>query len=191
MTEPADWKDIDHIMDEVVISEEEIQQRVRELGREISQAYEGKQILLVGILRGAFVFMADLIRHIDPAVTVDFMLVSSYEGTESSGHVRILKDTKDTITDLHVLIIEDIVDTGQTYASLRDTLLPRDPASLRICTLLNKPSRRVVDVDVDFQGFEIGDQFVVGYGLDYQEFHRETPFIFVPTPEAQRRLDEP
>lgn len=190
MTEDLAWKKRDQIIDQVVLDESTIQRKVSELAETINEEYEDQELLVVGILRGAFVFMSDLIRHIDLPLSVDFMLVSSYDGTESSGHVRIIKDTKRSITDEHVLIVEDIVDSGRTYSSLRSTLMTRDPASLRICTLLNKPSRRQVDVDVDYYGFEVEDQFLVGYGLDYDEYHRSCPFIFVPTEEAIERLDE-
>jgi hypoxanthine phosphoribosyltransferase len=188
-----DWhlKPSDELVERVVYDESEIKERVRSLGKEISEAYGDEEILVVGILRGAFVFMADLIRELDLPLTVDFMLVSSYEESRtSSGVVRIVKDTKKNIQDCHVLIVEDIIDTGYTYNSLRKTLSTRDPSSLKICALLNKESNREVDVDVDFYGFDAPDEFLVGYGLDYREYHRECPYIFVPTEKALEKLDE-
>ena len=181
----------DSIVDKVVFSEKTIRARVKELGAQISTEYAGERLLVVGILRGAFIFMADLIRQLSMPVSVDFMIVSSYgDSKTSSGTVRIIKDVKEDIKDENVLIVEDIVDTGYTYQSLKKTLLTRDPASLRVCSLLNKEVNREVDVEVDYYGFESPDDFLVGYGLDYKEFCRECPFIFVPTAEALSELDE-
>lgn len=188
-----DWhlKPSDDLVEEVIFDQETIQSRVEQLGRTISDHYGDKNVLVVGILRGAFVFMADLIRELNLPLTVDFMLVSSYEESRtSSGVVRIIKDTKENIQDRHVLIVEDIIDTGYTYNSLRKTLQTRDPASLKICALLNKEDNRQVDVDVDFYGFDAPNEFLVGYGLDYREYHRECPYIFVPTRDALEQLDE-
>lgn len=188
-----DWRlrKSDDLVEKVVYNEDEIQDRVRELAEEISREYGDQEVLVVGILRGAFIFMADLIRELDLPLTVDFMLVSSYdESRTSSGVVRIIKDTKENIEDRHVLIVEDIIDTGYTYNSLRKTLATRSPASLKICALLNKDDNRQVDVDVDFYGFDAPANFLVGYGLDYREFHRECPYIFVPTADALEQLDE-
>ncbi len=183
-------KNVDSIADEVIFDEDQIRTRVRELGAEITQMYNDEPLLIIGVLRGAFIFMADLIRHIDLPLAVDFMLVSSYgERKNSSGVVRIVKDTKENIFDRNVLIVEDIVDTGYTYNSLNRTLQTREPASLRVCSLLNKTVNRKVEVDVDFYGFESPDEFLVGYGLDYMEYHRECPFIFKPTDEALDQLE--
>jgi hypoxanthine phosphoribosyltransferase len=157
----------------MLVTSEEIQQRVRELGESITEDYRGKSVLLVGILRGAVVFLSDLMRHLELQCEIDFMDISSYgTGTSSSGVVRILKDLEEDITGKHVLIIEDIIDTGLTLSYLRRTLLARKPASLEICTLLSKPSRRQVDIDVKYLGFEVPDEFVVGYGIDYAGHYR-------------------
>jgi len=167
-------------MERVLITEEEIARRVRELGEEISRDYAGKELLVVGILKGAVIFMADLVRCLTIPVRLDFMAVSSYgASSESSGVVRILKDLEQNIEGLDVLIVEDIVDTGLTLNYLRENLLTRGPASLKICTLLDKPSRRKVDVQVDYNGFVIPDEFVVGYGLDYDGRYRHLRDILV------------
>ncbi len=158
---------------EVLVSAGEIEARVRELGGRITRDYEGKSLLLVGILRGAFVVLADLMRHIDLPCEVDFMEVSSYgSGTSSSGVVRILKDLEEDITDRHVLIVEDIIDTGLTLSYLLRSLRARRPASIEIFSLLSKPTRRRVEVDVRYVGFEVPDVFVVGYGIDYAGRYR-------------------
>jgi len=180
----------DELVDHIVLDEATIQQRVEELGKQLTKDYEGKSLLAIGILRGAFIFMADLIREMDLSLTVDFMLVSSYEDLKSSsGAVRIVMGAKKNIQDRHVLIVEDIIDTGQTYNSLKNTLETRSPASLKICALLNKPENRKVEVPVDYHGFEVPNKFLVGYGLDYREFHRECPYIFVPTQDALDQLE--
>ncbi|WP_425387445.1 hypoxanthine phosphoribosyltransferase [Desulfovirgula thermocuniculi] len=164
----------------VLITAEEISRRVKELGEEISRDYAGKEILVVGILKGAAIFMADLVRCLTIPVQLDFMAVSSYgASTESSGVVRILKDLEENIEGLDVLLVEDIVDTGLTLNYLRENLLTRNPASLKICTLLDKPSRRKVQVKVDYNGFVIPDEFVVGYGLDYNGRYRNLRDILV------------
>lgn len=162
----------------VLIPSEEIQAKVRELGERITADYRGESLLLVGILRGAFVVLGDLVRQIDLPCEVDFMDLSSYgAGTTSSGIVRILKDLEEDITNRHVLIVEDIIDTGLTLHYLRRTLLTRKPASLEILTLLTKPSRRQVELDVKYTGFEVPDVFVVGYGIDYAGQYRNLPDI--------------
>lgn len=161
-------------IEKVLITKEEIERRVKELGEKISHSYQGKEIVMVGILRGAVIFMADLARKIQVPVTFDFMDVTSYgQQTESSGIVRIIKDLEENIEGRHVLIVEDIIDTGLTLKYVVSLLYTRHPASIKICTLLDKPERRTEkQVLVDFNGFEIPDQFVVGYGLDYAEQYR-------------------
>lgn len=169
---------------EILISEEEIKAKVKELGQQISRDYQGQELLLVGVLRGAMLFMSDLMREIDIPVNIDFMVVSSYgAGTTTSGEVRVLKDLDRGIEGRNVLLIEDIVDTGLTLNYLTKYLSNRHPQSLKICTLLNKPSRRRIEVPVDYNGFIIPDKFVVGYGLDYNEFYRNLPYIGVLKPE--------
>ncbi len=172
-------------MAEILITEEELQARVAELGKAISVDYQGKDLLAVCILRGATIFLSDLTRQIAVPHEIDFMAVSSYGGgrTESSGVVRILMDLRTNIRGRDVLIVEDIVDTGLTLTYIIDNLKTRRPASLRTCALLNKQARREVDVSLDYIGFDIPDKFVVGYGLDYGEKYRNIPFIGVLKPE--------
>lgn len=170
-------------IERVLLSEEELRQRVRELGEEISKEYAGKEILMIGVLRGAVMFMADLARAIDVPVMIDFMAVSSYgTSTSSSGIVRILKDLDEEVAGKHVLIVEDIIDSGLTLSYLVDNIKSRQPASVRICTLLNKPERRKVELEVNYNGFTVPDEFVVGYGLDYAEKYRNLPFIGILKP---------
>ena len=171
---------------EVLVSEERIQARVAELGARISADYAGKRLTLVSVLKGSLPFMADLMRSITIPVRIDLMEVSSYGGasTESSGLVRILKDLSATIEGEDVLIVEDIIDTGLTLNYLIRYLRGKNPRTLRICTLLDKPARRLVDIPVDYIGFEIPDQFVVGYGLDYGEVYRNLRFVGVLKPEV-------
>ncbi len=158
---------------EVLIPSSEIQDKVRDLGERITEDYQGEKPLLIGVLRGAVVVMGDLMRNIDLQCEIDFMDISSYgTGTSSSGVVRILKDLEEDITDRHVLIVEDIIDTGLTLSYLVRSLLARKPASLEICALLSKPSRRRVDLDVKYLGFEVPDEFVVGYGIDFAGRYR-------------------
>jgi hypoxanthine phosphoribosyltransferase len=171
-------------IEEVLIPEAALQARIRELGREIAQEYNDKEPLLVGILTGAFVFLADLLRHISIACHVDFMATASYgNSTESSGIVRILKDLNQSIEGRHVLVVDDIIDTGLTMDYLLEILKARYPASLRVCGLLDKRPRRRREVPIDFRGFEIPDKFVIGYGLDYGGRYRNLPFIGVLKPE--------
>jgi hypoxanthine phosphoribosyltransferase len=170
---------------EVLITSQEIDDKVREIGARISEDYRGEKPLLIGILRGAVVVMSDLMRNIDLQCELDFMDISSYgTGTSSSGVVRILKDLEEDITDRHVLIVEDIIDTGLTLSYLLRSLQARKPASLEICALLSKPSRRRADLDVKYLGFEVPDEFVVGYGLDYAGAYRNLPDICVLKPEV-------
>ena len=163
---------------DVVISSESIAERVRQLGSVITEAYRDKDLVLVGVLKGAVIFMVDLARCIDLPVQIDFMAVSSYGATtESSGIVRILKDLDLSIEGKHVLVVEDIVDSGLTLKYLLGNLRDRNPASLRVCALLNKTKERKAQVDISYVGFEIPDEWVVGYGLDAGELHRNLPFI--------------
>ncbi len=170
---------------EVLIPSSDIQEKVRELGERITEDYRGEKPLLIGVLRGAVIVMGDLMRNIDLQCEIDFMDISSYgTGTSSSGVVRILKDLEEDITDRHVLIVEDIIDTGLTLSYLLRSLLARKPASVEICALLSKPSRRRVDLDVKYLGFEVPDEFVVGYGLDYAGAYRNLPDICILKPEV-------
>ena len=172
-------------MVEILVTEEELQARIAELGRAITVDYQGKDLLAVCILRGAIIFLSDLTRQITIPHEIDFMAVSSYGGTrtESSGVVRILMDLTTSIEGRDVLIVDDIVDTGLTLDYIINNLKTRRPASLRTCVLLSKQARREVDVPVDYVGFDIPDKFVVGYGLDYDEKYRNLPFIGVLKPE--------
>ena len=164
----------------VLISEAEVDARIRELGEKISKEYEGKQIHLICVLKGGVFFMCELAKRITVPVSMDFMCVGSYgDGTKSSGVVRLAKDLDESIENKEVLIVEDIIDSGNTLYYLMDVLRQRKPASLRLCTLLDKPDRRVKDVHVDWTGFEIPDEFVVGYGLDYAQKYRNLPYIGV------------
>lgn len=164
----------------VLITEEEVDARIRELGEKISKEYEGKQIHLICVLKGGVFFMCELSKRITVPVSMDFMCVGSYgDGTKSSGVVRLAKDLDESIENKEVLIVEDIIDSGNTLYYLMDVLRQRKPASLRLCTLLDKPDRRVKDVHVDWTGFEIPDEFVVGYGLDYAQKYRNLPYIGV------------
>ena len=165
---------------EVLVAAEDLSRRVRELGEAISRDYAGRPLLLVGVLKGAVFFLSDLMRHIDIPVEVDFMAVASYgSATDSSGVVRILKDLDIAIEGRDVLIVEDIVDSGLTLQYLLRNLGSRNPASLEVCALLTKPDRRKVDLPTRYVGFEIPDRFVIGYGLDYAERHRNLPFVAV------------
>jgi hypoxanthine phosphoribosyltransferase len=180
--------DVDLVEDvgEVLVTEAQIQSRVAELGAEISADYAGRKLTLVSVLKGSLPFMADLMRAITVPVRIDLMEVSSYGGatTESSGLVRILKDLSASIEGEEVLICEDIIDTGLTLNYLIRYLGGKKPASLKICTLLDKPARRLVEINVDYTGFTIPDQFVVGYGLDYNEHYRNLRFVGVLRPEV-------
>jgi hypoxanthine phosphoribosyltransferase len=170
---------------EILISEERIRERTREIAQEIIKDYEEiGDLLLICVLKGAFMFLADLSRELERPHSLDFMGVSSYgAGTVSSGAVRIVMDLKEDIAGRHVLIVEDIIDSGHTLEYLLRTLHARSPASIRICSLLSKPSRREVDVPFDYIGFEIPDEFVVGYGLDFGEIYRNLPFIAILKPD--------
>ena len=162
----------------VLLSEEEVDARIKEIGEQISKDYEGKQIHMICVLKGGTFFMCELSKRITVPVSLDFMAVSSYGGdTKSSGVVKIVKDLDDSIQGKDVLVVEDIVDSGRTLSYLMEMLNDRKPASLRLCTLLDKPDRRVIEVPVDYTGFEIPDEFVVGYGLDYDQRYRNLPYI--------------
>lgn len=164
----------------VLLSEEEVDRRIQEIGDQISRDYAGKQIHLVCVLKGGSFFMCELAKRITVPVSLDFMSVSSYgSDTKSSGVVKIVKDLDESLKDKNVLVVEDIVDSGRTLSYLLEMLRDRDPASLRLCTLLDKPDRRVIDVNVDYTGFQIPDEFVVGYGLDYDQMYRNLPYIGV------------
>lgn len=172
----------------ILFDENALQKRVEELGRQITQDYAGQELLLIGILRGAAVFMADLIRHIKIPISYDFMAVSSYgDSTRSSGVVRIQKDLNENVEGRHVLIVEDIVDTGLTLKYLLENLQSRNSASVKICCLLDKPDRRKVDVPIDYEGFSIPDLFVVGYGLDYAQRYRNLPYIGILRDELTKK----
>ena len=163
---------------EVYLSAEQIQDRVKELGKMISATYQGKELLLLGILKGSFVFMADLVRNIEIPHSLDFMAISSYEGVEGSPEaVKILKDLDESITGKHVVIVEDIIDTGLTLGYLIRHLEARNPGSINICTLLDRSIRRIVPLPISFTGFDIPDVFVVGYGMDYRQLYRNLPAL--------------
>lgn len=167
-------------MPQLLIPERTIRRRVRQLGKQITRDYRGKSPLFVGILRGAVVFLSDLIRDIPLRLQVDFIAMSSYgSATVASGQVQLLKDLEDSIEGQDVILVEDIVDTGLTLSYLVGILKSRNPASLRICALLSKPERRKVEVEIDYLGFEIPDRFVVGYGLDFAGKHRQLPYVGV------------
>lgn len=158
---------------------EQIQNKVRELASKISEDYEGKDLLCVGILRGAFMFFSDIVKLIRVPMDIDFLTASSYLKTETTGEIKIHADLREDIKDRHVLLIEDIIDTGLTLKHIKDMLLVRNPASLKICVFLDKRERRVVDVKLDYVGFEIPNKYVVGYGLDYENKFRNLPYIAI------------
>jgi len=165
---------------EVLIPEETIRARVKELGAAITRDQAGRPLTVVGVLKGSFIFLADLVRAIDLSLTVDFIGISSYQGTRSSGVVQITSDLTRPIEDKDVLLVEDIVDTGLSMRYLLDNLATRRPASVKVCALLEKPSRAVVKVPIDYRGFVVGDEFVVGYGLDWDGKLRNLPYVGVP-----------
>ncbi len=172
------------IVDRIVLTEDVIQARVKELAAEVSHDYSGETISLLCILKGGLMFLTDLSKHITVPVSFDFIGISSYgDSTRSSGVVRITKDLEESIEGRHVLIVEDIIDTGLTLSYLIKNLTSRHPASIRICTLLDKTANRSVDIPVNYVGFQVPDEFLVGYGLDFRELFRNTPYIFVLKPE--------
>jgi len=175
---------VDDAVGQILIEEQTLQARIRELGVEISRDYAGRDLLLVGVLKGAVFFMADLMRELTIPCEIDFMAISSYgAGTDSSGVVRILKDLDLNISGRDVLVVEDIIDSGLTLSYLVRTLSARKPATVEICALLTKPERREVDVPVRYVGFEIPNEFVIGYGLDYAERYRNLPHVAVLHPD--------
>jgi hypoxanthine phosphoribosyltransferase len=170
-------------VDEILIDEETLQRRIAELGEEVSADYAGRDLLLVGVLKGAVFFMADLMRRLNVPCEIDFMAISSYgASTDSSGVVRILKDLDINIEGRHVLVVEDIIDSGLTLSYLVRNLESREPASLAVCALMTKPERREIEVDVRYVGFEIPNRFVIGYGLDFGERYRNLPYVAVLHP---------
>ena len=179
---------MERVMEEILIPEEEIKKRVQELGEEITKDYKGREVLAICVLKGASVFMADLVRHIKVPLKFDFIAVSSYgDSTFSLGAVKILKDIDQDIAGKDVLLVEDIIDTGYTLSYLKRIFQARNPNSLKVCTLLSKPSRRKINVEVDYCGFEIPDKFVVGYGLDFRGYYRNYPYIFTLKEEIYRQ----
>lgn len=160
-----------------LLTREEVEKRIKELAKEIEKDYCGKELLVIGLLKGSIMFMSDLIKEMDLPVMIDFMSVSSYSGTTSTGVINVLKDTDISVKDKDVLIVEDIIDTGLTLSHVKKLLEDRGTKSLKICTLLDKPSRRTVKMKGDYVGFEIPDEFVVGYGLDYDQHHRNLPYV--------------
>ncbi|MED1801895.1 hypoxanthine phosphoribosyltransferase [Brevibacillus porteri] len=172
-------------IEKILLSEEDIAVKVQELGKTLAAEYRDKNPLVICVLKGAVVFMADLIRHMDIPCEMDFMAVSSYgSGTESSGMVKILKDLDTSVQNRHVLVVEDIMDSGLTLSRLVELLRHREAASVKVVTLLNKPERRKVDISPDYKGYDVPDEFVVGYGLDYDEHYRNLPYIGVLKPEV-------
>ena len=178
-------RDIDHIL----VSEQQLRDKVAELGAAISRDYAGRDLLLVSILKGAVVFMADLMRAVTIPCSIDFMVVSSYGGanTTTTGLVKIIKDLDQDLTGKDVLIVEDILDTGVTLSHLVPMLQMRNPNSVRICAILSKPSRRQADIEPDYKGFDVPDEFVVGYGLDYDEKYRNLPYVGVLKPQVYNK----
>ena len=174
---------MDKAIESILISAEEIEEKVSRMGRDISRDYEGKDPVFVGVLKGCFIFMADLMRHVSIDCSMDFMAVSSYNGTNSTGAVKINKDLNGQIENRHLILVEDILDSGVTLNYLKNYLMVRRPASISVATLMDKPSRRKADIYADYSCFEVPDAFVVGYGLDYNERYRNLPYIGILKPE--------
>ena len=174
---------IENDIQRILVSEEEIQCKVAGIGAQISRDFAGKDPVFVGVLKGCFMFMADLMRYVDISCSMDFMAVSSYSGTNSTGAVKINKDLREDIAGRHLILVEDILDSGLTLNYLKNYLMIREPASISVATLLDKPARRKADIVADYSCFEIPDAFVVGYGLDYNERYRNLPYIGVLKPE--------
>lgn len=178
-------------IERVLISEAELEAAVAEIGRRITEDFWDKDPIFVGVLKGCFIFMADLMRHVSIKCSMDFMAVSSYSGTSSTGAVKINKDLSQDIEGRHVIIVEDILDSGVTLSYLKRYLMGRRPASVTIATLMDKPSRRKADVRADYSCFEVPDAFVVGYGLDYNEHYRNLPYIGILKPEVYTKISPP
>src|ERR1700674_4256956 len=184
--------EVERAVGEILLGEEQLQARIRELGREITDDYAGRELLLVGVLKGAVFFMADLMRSLTVPCEVDFMAISSYgAASDSSGVVRILKDLDIPLEGRHVLVVEDIIDSGLTLSYLMRNLRARQPASLEVCALLTKPARREIDIPVRYVGFEIPNRFVVGYGLDYAERYRNLPYVGVLQQDVEAVVTNP
>ena len=173
-----------HDIERILLSEEEIQNKVAEIGARISVDYAGKNPMFVGVLKGCFIFMADLMRNVSIPCSMDFMAVSSYSGVSSTGAVKINKDLSEDIGERHIILVEDILDSGVTLNYLKNYLMVRNPASIRIATLLDKPARRRAPIAADYSCFSVPDAFVVGYGLDYDERYRNLPYIGILKPEV-------
>lgn len=178
---------MERAIERVLISAEEIERHVSEMGKQISKDFAGKDPIFVGVLKGCFIFMADLMRHVSIDCSMDFMAVSSYEGTTSTGAVKINKDLNEDIEGRHLILVEDILDSGVTLNYLKNYLTVRNPASISIATLMDKPARRKAEVYANYSCFEIPDAFVVGYGLDYNERYRNLPYIGVLKPEIYNK----
>ena len=176
-------KRMEDFLESILISQEEIERHVAEIGRQISRDYKGKNPIFIGVLKGCFIFMADLMRHVTIDCSMDFMAVTSYQGTTSTGAVRITKDLSEIIEDRHIILVEDILDSGVTLNYLKNYLSVRKPASIAVATLMDKPARRKAEIYADYSCFEVPDAFVVGYGLDYNEKYRNLPYIGVLKPE--------
>lgn len=171
-------------IEKILISKSDLNKRIKELGEEITKDFEGEEIIVVGILKGSVLFMTDLIREIDLPMDIDFMVVSSYEGaTESSGNVKIIKDVNIDVANKNVIIVEDIIDSGRTMHNLKELFEVRDCKTLKVCTLLDKKERRKIEIDADYVGFDVPNEFVVGYGLDYDGKYRNLEDIGVLKPE--------
>jgi len=183
-------KGMENKIEKVLFTEEEIRKKVAEIAKNISEDYKGKKVLMLCILKGSVIFFSDLVRNLDIDCTFDFMVVSSYgNSTSSTGQVMILKDLSYSIEDMDVIIVEDILDTGNTLSYLKKILLQRNPASLKICTFLDKPTRRTQNLEADYSGYTIPDEFVVGYGMDYAELYRNLPFVGVLSPSVYSKKD--
>jgi len=175
-----------HCVDRILITEEEIIKRIRELGQTITKEYQSDAPLLVGLLKGSVPFLSELIKHIDLDIEFDFMDVSSYSGTESTGEIRVVKDLDRSVRGVNILIVEDIVDTGRTLKTVKELLISKGAQSVKVITLLDKPDRRVVDLESDYVGFVIPNEFVVGYGLDFNQKYRNLPYIGVLKEECYK-----
>lgn len=162
-----------------LLTREEVEKRIKELAKEIEKDYQGKELVVIGLLKGSIVFMSDLIKEINLPLVIDFMSVSSYSGTTSTGVIKVSKDTTIDLKDKDILIVEDIIDTGLTLSHVKKLFQDRGVKSLKVCTLLDKPSRRAVEMKGEYVGFEIPDEFVIGYGLDYDQYYRNIPYIGV------------